>query len=109
MDFITHLYHEKNEYYHRIILRLVQSTYSILSAKFQLKNSKDTNECQKPTFCLVHKGKVSLPFYDIRRDDACISLINTNIIKGKTNREYIQYFSEISFQQTLRQLILAGE
>ena len=54
MDFITHLYHEKNEYYHQIILRLVQSTYSILLAKFRLKTSKETNECQKSTFPSVH-------------------------------------------------------
>ena len=63
IDFISHLYHEKNEYYHQIILRLVQSTYSILLAKFRLKTSKETNKCLKPTFSSVHKGKVSLPFY----------------------------------------------
>ena len=47
----------------QIILRLVQSIYSIRLAKFWLKNSKDTNECQKQTFSSVHRGKVSLPFY----------------------------------------------
>ena len=34
MEFIAHLYSKKEEYYHQTILRLVQSTYSVLLAKY---------------------------------------------------------------------------
>ena len=63
MEFITHIYVTKDDYYHQIILRLVQSTYSVQLAKFRLKASNEVNETKKQTFSSAHKGKVSLSMY----------------------------------------------
>ena len=63
MDFIAHLYSKKEEYYHQTILRLVQSTYSVLLAKYRLKTGDQGDEINKKIFSSVHKGKVSLPLY----------------------------------------------
>ena len=60
LDFIAHLYEQKDKYYHVIILRLVQSTYSILLAKFRQKSSIHTMNDDKQTFSSIHKGKVPL-------------------------------------------------
>ena len=52
---------------------------------------------------------ISLYSFSYYRDTGAISLCHTNIIKDVECKEYIHYFSETSFQQTLRQLILSGE
>ena len=65
MDFIAHLYSKKKEYYHRTILRLLQSTYSILLAKYRLKSGDQGDEFNKQTLSSILKGKVSLPSYQI--------------------------------------------
>ena len=112
IDFISHLYEAKDDYYHQIILHLVQSTYSLLLAKFKQKFIVHTNMNNKQTFSSIHKGKVTLPTYmhsgskyetfALQRHGNTINLCRTNIIEGATNKEYLQYFSETSFQQTLR-------
>ena len=59
MDFIIHLDSCKDEYYHRIIMRIVQNLYSSLLAKFTTVENKSS----KKTFHSVHGGTVSLPSY----------------------------------------------
>ena len=59
MDFIVHLESTKDDYYHRIIMRIVQNLYSSLLAKFTTVGSKS---CKK-TFHSIHRGTVSLPSY----------------------------------------------
>ena len=65
MEFIAHLYSKKEEYYHQTILRLVQSTYSVLLTKYQLKMGDQGDEFNKQTFSSIHKGNVTLPSYQM--------------------------------------------
>ena len=60
VDFVTHLYRTQYDYFHRIVLHLVQSTYSVLIAKLRVQVPKDDKVKQ---FSSIHKGIVSLPSY----------------------------------------------
>ena len=51
MDFICHLQSNKDDYYHRIIMIIVQNSYSSLLAKFKLASDKFS---QKVTFFQKH-------------------------------------------------------
>ena len=59
MEFIIHLESSKEDYYYRIVMRVVQNLYSSLLAKFTTVDSSSS----KKTFYSVHKGSVSLPSY----------------------------------------------
>ena len=59
MEFIIHLKSIKEDYYHRIVMRIVQNLYSSLLAKFTTVNSISS----KKIFHSVHKGSLSLPSY----------------------------------------------
>ena len=57
MEFIIQLESSKEDYYHRIVMRIVQNLYSSLLAKFTTVDSTSSEK----TFHSVHKGSVSLP------------------------------------------------
>ena len=60
IDFVTHLYKSQHDYFHRIVLHLVQSTYSVLIAKLKVQVE---NGHSAKRFSSIHKGIVSLPSY----------------------------------------------
>ena len=57
--FVNHIQREHNDYYHRIIMRIIQCSYSSLLAKFTM--SIDTSLYK--SFHRIHKGSVKLPTY----------------------------------------------
>ena len=59
MDFVHHIQNTNGDFYHRLIMRLIQSSYSSLLAKF----TTDENNPTKSLFHEVHKGIVTLPDY----------------------------------------------
>ena len=58
MDFICHLQSSKDDYYHRIVMRIVQNSYSSLLAKFKLASEKLSPNV---TFFERHKMEIALP------------------------------------------------
>ena len=54
-DFVTHLYASQNDYFHRIVLRFAQRTYSILITKLNVNTPEDTFVVQ--TFLTASKTK----------------------------------------------------
>ena len=60
VDFVTHLYKSQHDYFHRNVLRLVQSNYSLLIAKLKIKLPEDDSSKR---FSSIHKDIVSLPSY----------------------------------------------
>ena len=66
VGFLHHLHVTNKDYYHRIILRVVQSNYSSLLAKFRFRTSDDVKlGSDILTFSSIHKGIVIfyLPMY----------------------------------------------
>ena len=115
--FVKHLYNNHDDYYHRIVLRVVQCSYSSLIAK--IKISSPSNTKSQSSFGSLHSGRVSLPpyvssdsQYDIfttTKNDTTITLVKTNILKDTSTKEYCSYFSKCSFRKTLKKLTLCGE
>ena len=60
IDFVNHLHSKSGDYYHRIIMKIVQSLYSSLLAKLK---TKQTTSDHLSSFASIHKGKVTLPAY----------------------------------------------
>ena len=120
-DFVKHLHSQSHDYYHRIIMRLVQSTYSVLISKLKIKPLPKENLPTKNSsrFGMLHKGKVSLPSYVktsaeyvtffTKKNDVTIALSRTNILNQTTKKEFISWFSETSFSTTLEELIACGQ
>ena len=65
ISFIGHLHSEKDDFYHRIIMRIVQGRYSSLISKFKVTPSSENKRNGKVvnSFGDVHKGIVKLPPY----------------------------------------------
>ena len=59
LDFVCHLQSNKECYYHRIVMRIVQNLYSSLLAKFTTTENKRNPK----KFYAVHNGTISLPSY----------------------------------------------
>ena len=118
-SFVKHLYSHHNDYYHRIILRIVQSSYSTLISKMKISSKPTTEQTNKSTFSSIHQGTISLPIYScsssdyntfsIKKNGTTITLIKTNILMGGSKGEYSSYFSESSFRKTLKKLTMCGE
>ena len=121
-DFIEHLHVMSKDYYHRIILRVVQSNYSSILAKFRFQTCDDTKlGSDTLPFSSIHKGTVTLPPYIISsadyesfdyindRDGTKISLSKTNLLVNSSEKVFIPFFSENSFSNTLQRLIKCGE
>ena len=117
-DFVKHLCECSSNYYHRIIMRLVQSTYSVLLSKLKYPSSQqDFNESSR--FSDIHRGYISLPPYvksslthltfTTKKNGLYIALSRTNILTQKRNREFMSLFSETSFSTTLEKLINCGQ
>ena len=98
---------------------MVQSSYSTLISKIKIPIEKDAHLVDGKSFGCIHPGKVSLPSYvkstshyntfNFKQGATNIILCRTNIL-GKSNyKDYQSYFSESSFQKTLRNLIICGE
>ena len=62
-SFVQHLWHSQRDYYHCIIRRMVQSTYSTLISKIKIPIEKDGNPTDGKSFGCIHPGKVSLLSY----------------------------------------------
>ena len=63
-SFVEHLYRKKKDFYHRIILRIVQTNYSNLVAKLKISTDEiDKQNKSISTFSSIHNGKVTLPSY----------------------------------------------
>ena len=56
-EFVHHIQLQNDDFYHRIIMRIIQSSYSSLLAKFKMK----VNERVEQSFHAIHKGTVTLP------------------------------------------------
>ena len=118
-SFVEHLYENQNDYYHRIILRMVQASYSSLIAKIKIPTASNKIKVSNKPFSSIHEGKVSLPAYVkstskyetfiVKPEGIPVTLCKTNILENCGNKEYKPYFSECSFQNTLKKLILCGE
>ena len=61
-NFIGHLCSVRSDYYHRILLRLVQSTYSVLLSKLKISTAVECSE-NIHKFGMIHKGHISLHSY----------------------------------------------
>jgi len=117
-EFLDHLCSYNSNYYHRIIMRLVQSTYSVLLSKLKFPSSyQDFSGCSR--FSVIHKGHISLPMYvkssmshnvfTTKQKGTLIALSSTNILNQESNREFMSLFSETSFSTTLEKLIDCGQ
>ena len=61
-EFLDHLCSYSVNYYHRIIMRLVQSTYLVLLSNMKFPSSyQDLSESSR--FGVIHKEHISLPVY----------------------------------------------
>ena len=60
-SFVTHVYSMQDCYFHRIIMRIIQSTYSPLISKIRIRECEATKI--GTTFSKVHEKKVTLPPY----------------------------------------------
>ena len=60
-SFVKHIYSRQVCYYHRIVMRIIQNTYSPLISKLQIKD--DRKKDKQTTFSLTHDIKVKLPPY----------------------------------------------
>ena len=58
---VKHVYSRQDCYYHRIIMRIIQGTYSPLIFKLQIKD--DQNYETSKLFSVLHNKKVTLPPY----------------------------------------------
>ena len=116
-DFVKHLFNQHEDYYHRIILRIVQYSYSSLISKIKIPSPSKPKH--QSSFGSIHYGKVSLPPYvsssseydtfSIKRNGKIITLTKTNILKNISDREYCSFFSKSSFHKTLKKLTMCGE
>ena len=63
IDFVNHLHSMSEDYYHRIIMRMVQGLYSPLLSKLKTKQNSSCKEYKKgfSSFASVHKEIVTLP------------------------------------------------
>ena len=59
MEFVRHIQSNNGDYYHRIIMRIIQSSYSSLLAKYTLTILQKTDM----SFHDIHKGAIKLPNY----------------------------------------------
>ena len=117
-EFLEHLCYYKSDYYHQIIMRLVQSTYSVLLSKLKYPSS-DHDLSETSRFRQIHKGHISLPTYVksslkhntfiTKKKGTLIALSRTNILKQKGSSEFTSLFSETSFSTTLEKLINCGQ
>ena len=64
-SFVDYQYREKKDFYHQIILRIVQTNYFNLIAKLKIDTDgiDDTQNKSSATFSSIHKGKVILLSY----------------------------------------------
>ena len=120
IDFVNHLHSMSEDYYHRIIMRIVQGLYSPLLSKLKTKQNSSNKEYKKgfSSFASVHKGTLKLPahvtsnfhynLFRFKRKDVPMVLYRTNLLTGNIEREFTPYFSETSFQKTLTKLISSG-
>ena len=118
-SFVQHLLANQCDYYHRIVLRMVQNSYSSLISKIKMSSEHLNSTSDQMSFGSIHRGIVSLPSYvkstseydtfSFQKNDKRIILCRTNILESNHNKEYLAYFSESSFQKTLKKLILCGE
>ena len=116
-ELVEHLYSNHDDYYHRIILRVVQCSYSSLISK--IKISSPTTTKAPSSFGALHSGIVSLPPYvsshsiyetfSVIKNGITITLVKTNILKDTQTKEYSSFFSKSSFHKTLKKLTLCGE
>ena len=69
ITFLKHLHSNRNDYYHRVIMRQVQNLYSSLLAKFKILewNTNHDPTITSATFQSLHKGKLTLPLYVLSR------------------------------------------
>ena len=119
ISFVKHLYSHHTDYYHRIVMRIVQSSYSSLISKIKIPSNTHSDLPDSTTFGSIHPGKVSLPSYvkssssydtfTIDKNGLVITLIKTNILRDSSCREYCSYFSKTSFRKTLKKLTVCGE
>ena len=112
-----------DDYYHQIILRVVQSNYSSLLSKFKLNTPNDDASTKHgvPSFSSIHKGSITLPPYVCTsctyqsfeyvndRDGIMIILCKTNLLTDPMETTFMPFFSETSFPKTLHKLIKCGE
>ena len=116
--FIEHLCSFWLDYYHHILLRLVQSTYSALLSKLKIPTTIEYTE-NTHKFGIIHRGHISLPPYIkssskhqvfvIALRGISIALSRTNILKRNANREFVSLFLETSFSTTLDKFIHCGQ
>ena len=59
MDFVSHIQSNNGDYYHKIIMRIIQSLYSVLFAKY----TTPIHQRVDSSFHGIHKGTVKLPNY----------------------------------------------
>ena len=60
-SFVKHVYSRQDCYYHRIVMRIIQNTYSPLISKLQIRD--DLKKDKRPSFSLTHDIQVKLPPY----------------------------------------------
>ena len=63
IEFVNHLYYRKEDYYHQIVMRIVQGLYSPLLSKLKTKFNSSSKEYKKgfSSFASVHKRTIKLP------------------------------------------------
>ena len=115
-ELLQHVYLNKADFYHRIILRIIQTNYSSLVVCFDM--SKKGKQHIISSFQSKHDGKVtllepvvsSLPFttHIIKRDKVEIILARTNLLSPDRYTTYTSHLSQSSFQKTLKDLTKVG-
>lgn len=117
-SFLQHLHYNQADFYHQIVLRIVQSYYSSILAKIKIFKSLKNDTVLMKSIRRSCLGIITLPkniqtnatyeSFTVERNKIRINLTKTNILIN-SGKSFVESFSEDSFQQTLLTLIDCGQ
>ena len=114
--FVKHLYFNHSDYYHRIVLRMVQSSYSTLISKIKISSHPDSNRAG--SFGSIHTGKVALlPYmsttsnyqtFSFEKNGCTVTLVKTNLLESVPTRDMFHTSQSLLFKRHWRSWQCAG-